>query len=239
MNFKPYFLLIFSLILVSCSASEEELIRSAKKELDNSKYEEAINHLNKAISINEKNPESLNMRGVAYFQQENYIQAINDFKSSISLDSMNYKPYYNKGNSHLNLKEFEKALIEYNKAIELLPNNADLYINRAIVLFELKQFEAAITDNDFAIKLAPGNYLPYLNKAKTLVQIGKFNEAEEILSPMAKNNIDLGEIYYWLAFVQINTDKAQLGCDNLIKAKNRGFEAAEEAIKKFCQKENL
>ena len=228
---------VFSLlviILAACSPSEEELLKAAKEKLDKNSYNEAIKYLDEAILINNTNEGSFNMRGVAYFQLEDYDRAIENFNTAISLDSNNYKPYYNRGNAHLNLKDYEKALIDYNKAIDILPNNADLYINRAIVLFELKQFEASVADNQFAIKLSPGNYLPYLNNAKTYVQLGKFDQAEELLQPMAENNINIGEVYYWLAFVQINTGRNTMGCDNLIKAKNRGYQEAEEAIRKFC-----
>jgi len=227
-------LILFTLILSGCSASEEELIQAAKRKMDTKAYSEAIEYTNQAISKNNTNPNTFNLRGVAYFLEKDYSKAIKDFSSSINLDSTNYKPYYNRGNVYLEQKDFEKALFDYNYAISLLPNNADLYINRAIVLYELKQFEEALADNDFAIQLNPKNYLPYLNKGKTLVKLGDFKEASEMLSNVIKINDDLGEAYYWLGFIDINSGKKETGCDYLIKAKNRGFEPAEEAIEKFC-----
>jgi tetratricopeptide (TPR) repeat protein len=225
---------IFLFFMISCSASQEDLIKAAKTKLDEESYNKAIEYLDQAISSENNNAETYNMRGVAYFSLAAYQEAIQDFSSAILIDSINYKPYYNRGNSHLNLKEFAKALIDYNLAIAYLPNNADLYINRAIVLFELKQFKMAITDYEFAIKLAPNNYLAFLNKAKTHIQIGEFTVAEEILSHTLKLNSQGAEPYYWLGFIHLNTGREISGCDYLTKAKNRGFKDADEAIEKFC-----
>ncbi|GAB3340257.1 hypothetical protein GCM10027429_27570 [Marivirga atlantica] len=227
-------ILIFTLILLGCSASEEDLIQAAKRKMDTKAYPEAIEYASQALSENNTNPNTFNLRGVAYFLEKDYSKAIKDFSSAINLDSTNYKPYYNRGNVYLEQKEYEKALFDYNRAISLLPNNADLYINRAIVLYELKQFEEALADNDFAIKLSPENYLPYLNKGKTLVKLGNFKEASDMLTNVVKINDELGEAHYWLGFISINTGKKDIGCDYLIKAKNRGFEQAQEAIDKFC-----
>lgn len=232
---KKLIFILFLLPIFACTTSEKDLIQAAKTQLDAESYNKAIEYLDQAISKNNQNANSYNMRGVAYFSEANYEQAISDFSASILIDSSNYKPYYNRGNSYLNVKEFEKALIDYNRAIEKLPNNADLYINRGIVLFELKQFKNALADYEFATKIAPTNYLAFLNKAKTHIQIGEFEEAEELLLHALKLNDQAGETHYWLGFIHLNTGRESSGCDFLVKANNRGFAEAAEALEKFCK----
>ena len=90
-------------------------------------------------------------------------------------------------------------------------------------------------DNRFAIKLSPNNYIPYLNSAKTLLQFGSFHKADSLLDLSLKINPENGESYYWSGFIKINTDKKSEGCDDLVKAKNRGFQDATEALEKFCK----
>ncbi len=231
----PQILVFLLLILAGCSANEEELIIAAKAKIDSERYPEAISYIDQAINKNKTNASLFNLRGVAYFLNEDYAKAHQDFSVAIKLDSSFYKPYYNRGNVHLEQKQYEKALFDYNQAIDLKPNNADLYVNRAIVLYELKQFEEAQADNDFAIKLNPNNYLPYLNKGKTLIKLGDFEESEQLLESVIKLNNTLGEAYYWLGFININSGNQQVGCDYLTKAKNRDFKEAIEALEKFCK----
>jgi tetratricopeptide (TPR) repeat protein len=232
---KINLLILIPIILIACSPSEERLMQEGRKEMETESYDEAIKHLDKAISINSTNLVAINMRGVAYYQKQEYAKAIEDFSEYIKLDSSNYMPYYNRGNAYLFNQNYQKSLIDYNRAIKLRPNIADLYINRGTVLFELKQFRAAIEDNNFAIKVSPNNYIPYLNNAKTYIQLGVFDEAKEFLINANQLSGENGEVYYWKGFIEINTGNAELGCSELVKAKNRGFKDASDAISKFCE----
>ena len=228
-------LIICTAGLLACSPSEQELMKESRQNMQSQNYKEAIKYLDQVITKNNANSDALNMRGVAYLELLDYSKSKEDFTNSIKNDSLNYKPYYNRANVYLESQNYEKALLDYNKAIALRPNNADLYINRATALFELNQYDAALEDNRFAIKLSPNNYIPYLNSAKTLLQFGSFSKADSLLNLSLKINPENGESYYWSGFIKINTDMKEAGCDDLIKAKNRGFQDAAEAIEKFCK----
>ena len=96
--------------LLSCSPSEEELLKAGMEKMDTESWNEAIEYFDRLLEVNPSNAQALNAKGVALFQQEKYKEAIPVFTQAIESDSTSYKPWFNRANSNLELKNFKQAI---------------------------------------------------------------------------------------------------------------------------------
>ena len=66
--------------------SIDELIKMGKKQLEDGQYDNAINLFQKAISLNQNNPDLWNLMGTALRSLGRYNEAIECFNKSLEID---------------------------------------------------------------------------------------------------------------------------------------------------------
>lgn len=107
----------------------ERLRKDALANIDNGKFGEAIELLNRYISSNPQNPEGFNLRGVCFEKRGEYEKAVYDFRSALKLDSKN--PVY-QSNLARTAVEFHKILYNiiagYKREIAINPKLAKNYL---------------------------------------------------------------------------------------------------------------
>ena len=64
----------------------DELSKNAKKQLEDGEYQNAINSFDKAISLNQNDPDLWNMKGIALRSLGRYNEAIECFNKSLEID---------------------------------------------------------------------------------------------------------------------------------------------------------
>lgn len=119
------------------------------------KYDEAIGHINKAISINPNQALFYSNLGMVYDASGEEDEAAENFLKALNID-----PNYTKANvAHYNLGVFcmEKgkimeALEHYNRAIELDKDFYEARWNRSLVLLLLGKFEEGWKDYEYRFK---------------------------------------------------------------------------------------
>ena len=94
--------------------------------LNEKKNKEAIEFLDKAITLNHRNPDSYYGRGYAYHELNQYQKAIEDFTKAINLNPQNGLYYAVRGNSYNNLYQPQKAKFDYIKAGKLFKKSGDI-----------------------------------------------------------------------------------------------------------------
>jgi Flp pilus assembly protein TadD len=62
-------------------------------------FQEAIHSYDQAIRLKPNDPETLNLRGYAYYSASKFPQAISDFDEAIRLDPNMAEAYENRGNA--------------------------------------------------------------------------------------------------------------------------------------------
>lgn len=64
----------------------QDLIKKAKNLVSDSKYEEALEYIEKALSMEKNNPQIWNLKGVALRSMGRYAEAIGCFNKSLEIE---------------------------------------------------------------------------------------------------------------------------------------------------------
>ena len=76
-----------NIIYLVCNLeSSDKLSKMGKKQLEDGKYEDALNSFEQAISLNQNDPDLWNLKGIALRSLGRYNEAINCFNKSLEID---------------------------------------------------------------------------------------------------------------------------------------------------------
>jgi len=176
-------------------------------------YDEAIQNLNRAISLNPNFLFSYGARGQAKFDTGDFEGAIEDYDQFILRFQGNADIYFMRGKAKNNLKDYKPAIEDFTKAIEVdmksESQNLPLYYNqRGIAKGQDGQFDSAIEDYKKAIGITPGYALAYYN---------------------------LGNLEYYLGEKTKDETKKAEACAHLKRAAALGSQQASIDFDRFCK----
>ncbi len=147
----------------------------------------AIEHLGKAIDLDNKNPRTYNSRAVAYLNLEKFPEAEADLQTALRLNPSYADAHNNLGSLHYRRGDFKKAVNSYTLALKYQPELVEAILNRGMALRKLFQFERAFNDFRKAMILAPTAF----NKSD---DAGSLVELNDIVKMCEKSRIacDMG-----------------------------------------------
>jgi len=117
----------------------------------------ALADAQKAIDLNPKNTNALNVRGIVKSYKGDEIAARVDFDRVIELDPRAFKAYMNRGIGKNRLLDYAGAIADYTKVIEIAAPMSAVYSERGISYSNLGKKTEAIADLNKAIQLDPKN----------------------------------------------------------------------------------
>ncbi len=156
---------------------------------------QALDYLNKAISLESGSAGSYNNRGLAYDDLGKYQRAIEDYNQAIHLNPNIAMIYSNRGNAYNNLQNRQKAIKDFNKAISLDPKYAEAYYNRGRAYYFLSQHQRAIEDFDQAIHINPNLALAYYSRGRTYTDLAQCQRAIEDNSRAIRLDPNMSDAY--------------------------------------------
>ncbi len=116
-------------------------------------YQEALNDLNQALSLEASVPEYYLQRGFVKEKLTDTLGALQDYTAALRLDPLLEKAYSNRGNVYFKIEDMEKAVEDYNNALQLNPTNEKVYFNRGLAQHKLQQQAASCQDLQKALEL--------------------------------------------------------------------------------------
>ena len=105
---------------------------------DEGEYDQALDHYNKAVSIEPDDVYSYNNRGIIYGKRGEYQQAIDDFNHALRIVPSFANAYNNRGYSYYKLGQYPRAIEDYGQAIRFKPDYAEAYVNRGVLYLKQK-----------------------------------------------------------------------------------------------------
>ena len=145
--------------------------------LDEKDYENAIQHLNKAIQNNSNFARSYNLRGGCYARKKQYEVAIADYSKALEIDPRFIHAWYNRGYAKKDLGQYESAIADYSNALEIDPKYAFAWNNWGLAKYKLGQYESAIADYSKALEIDPNYVDAWNNRGITKYKLEKYESA--------------------------------------------------------------
>lgn len=145
------------------------------------KFEDAINSLNKAISLKPDNALSYFSKAIAYHNLGQLRAAYENYGKAILLDKKMIDAYFNRAQAILGLEdateaELKEALSNLESATELDPKFIDAHYYSAVVKKKLGLYESAIVSLNKVLDMQPES--PYSKALKKLI-LTKYLHAED------------------------------------------------------------
>jgi len=136
----------------------------------------AIDHLGKAIDLDNQNPRIYNSRAVAYLNLEKFQKAEADLETALRLSPSYADAHNNMGSLHYRRGDYKKAVNCYNLALKYQPELVEAILNRGMALRKLFQFERAFNDFRRAMILTPTAF----NKSDDAGSLVELNDIEKM-----------------------------------------------------------
>lgn len=162
--------------------SKAHSIRAALYRKEN-QTEKALDHYNKAISLNVNDDFNYLNRGNIHLDLKNYDLALSDYRKVLSKKKDFYLIYDNMGTLYAMTGKYDSALYYFNQSLRIKPDYKNSFKNRALTYIQLNRMNEAIADFKQYLILEPnasdimnmlGDCLRTQNKMdEALVQINK------------------------------------------------------------------
>ncbi len=143
-------------LLASCSNTADQLYQQAIVQFDQKDYSGAIQTLNTAINLDNKNGEAYFTRGSCYFNLDDFEKAVIDYNAAIALSrSKDAEAYFLRGNAQYHLNQLEAAIHDITMAITIDPNHAEAFQQRAYTWIAMGNSDSALHDFGRSLEIDP------------------------------------------------------------------------------------
>jgi tetratricopeptide (TPR) repeat protein len=139
--------------------------------------DQALEHLNRAIEIDEGYAKAYYQRGVIQSRNENLEAATEDFMRAVELDSSLADAYINLGIVAVREENFEEAEKFFLGYKNLKPDDYQGWSLWGVALFNLERYEDALSAFDKSLELYPTNAEAYTYKGLCYKALGMTEES--------------------------------------------------------------
>lgn len=143
---------------------------------------QAIQELNKALSLGLDDPEIRIVLGSALFKTGYYLKSQENFSRATEMDPTSGWAYYWLAKSLQKLNRISEAIKYGVKSTELEPDNGVFKASLILIYKDAGEYEKALLAADESISLDPSNCAPYNRKATVLAVLGNFDQAFSAIS---------------------------------------------------------
>jgi predicted O-linked N-acetylglucosamine transferase (SPINDLY family) len=150
------------------------------------RYDEAIAHYDKAISLSPDSAGAWSNKGLVLSQFKRYDEAIAHYDKAISLNPDSAEAWSAKGIALYELKHYDEAIAHYDKVISLNPDSAETWSHKGLALRELKRYDEATLHYDKALTLKPALDWPYGDLLYTKLKMCSWSDLTDSLDNICK-----------------------------------------------------
>jgi len=174
-------------------------------------YQEAINHLNQALTYKD-DAQIYYQLGLTYVQLEEYTQAIEPLEEAKTLDPSLDAIYMLLAKAYEQQSKFEEALEEMEEGLTHNDINVDFYFRAAELAAKINNFQKAETYYKEALELEPDNDRVIVNYGEFLNYMDRYDDVLELFEQTTEEIRQLPEALWLLAIANNNVaayDKAR------------------------------
>ncbi|MFW9879800.1 MAG: tetratricopeptide repeat protein, partial [Candidatus Thorarchaeota archaeon] len=134
---------------------KRELINKAKIEIENKKYDIAIENGRKAVELDERFTDAYHYIGIAYSNKKKYDAAIEHFQKALDYDKNHIESWNLIGLAYEAKNDYDNAIENLNKAIEIDPSYSHGWYNLGNIYKLKNEFDKAIQNYTKATEIEP------------------------------------------------------------------------------------
>lgn len=165
-------------------------------QFDKGNYDGAIASYNKAINLDDSEPDYFNNKGNGQCEKGDYDAAIKSYDEAINLDKNFANYFFNKGNAQASKGDYDAAIASYNNAINLDGNVSAYFYNKGGSQDAKGDCDAAIDSYNKAINLDDSNPIFFNNRGITQFKKGDYDGAIASYSKAIELNDSNSDYYY-------------------------------------------
>ena len=155
----------------------QQLYASAIELLNSDRLHDALQQLEKAISIDPTDQKLWHLKGIVLYGLGHPMQAIAAFDEAIRQDPRQPRAWQGKANTLQALGHFEQAMEAYTTATQLDPAFSEAWYGKGVNLLRLNRPEEALVAYEEALRHAPGNPRFSYSKGQVLQMLARYPEA--------------------------------------------------------------
>lgn len=168
-----------------------------------------LEHINKAIELNNTNHEFFIFRALVYFNLEEYNKSLDNCDYILTIEPNYLFAHEIKGEIYFKLKQYDNSEKSYKEILRLNPEKITGYLGMGSINIQKEKFEKALEYFDKAIELDSENAMAFNGRANTNRLLGKYHSALEDVYKALELEPD-----YAIAFATLAEINAELGNDN-------------------------
>jgi len=169
--------------------------------LDNKRYQDAMESLKQAISINPGLTEAYANLGIAYEKLGRWQDAIENYKQAIRIRPDWAEAHCRLGAAYGKIGSFQDALEIYMQAVRIEPTLAEAHNGLGAAYIDLGRYQDALESCQQAIRITPDSADAYYNLGQAFIGLGRYDEALDSFNQAIKINPDFAEAHYKIGFV--------------------------------------
>ena len=177
--------------------SRKSILDKVKELTQTRNFEDAVKKLDEINRIyDHQDRDYWFNKGQSFLEIQNYSEAVDCFDKDLELNKKSYRAFMNKGISMCLMGSHYEAVECFNNALEIKYAEFLKNTDQAKNLKNVKKFESAVKYYDVAnhSDVIDSKFWKY--RALALSGIGKYDEAEDCLDKILKNEPDNAEILY-------------------------------------------
>lgn len=189
-----------------------------------SKYEEAIDDLDKAINEDEMNIEYLFNRAQCYFDLQRYESAVRDLTKALEAESNEPKLYYLRGLAQYELKNYRGSIQDLKRSLRIRNNASyshDCYYHIGIAYCNIGKYTKSIPAFTQAIECSGHQEIPvyYHERAKAYQHLQQNVEALEDFTKVIQLQPHNAHAHFRRGFAFKSLDQFDEAAEDFEKAK--------------------
>ncbi len=178
------------------NSESAEYLNQAKSFLKLQQYEDALDYLDKAISIDKINKELYIYKAIVFANLGKYDDSKETLQKALLIDKEYSEAYFHMGNILLMTGNKAQGIENYNKAIAYGFDDAQVFYNLGLMYEEDDNDELALRNYTKAIKKDPMRIDARVRKANLYIKHKKNEEALETLNELILVDPDLYDGYH-------------------------------------------
>ncbi len=198
------------------------------------RYNEALKYIDEAIKLDGNNYKAWYNKGVLHLRKGELSEAEAALNRSVNINQYT-KALFSRALLYQQAGQPLRALNDIEIVLQQEPYNARAHFIKGNCLEQTGSLETAISSYNKAVEYGNNEPLFYLRRGILKIRLGDYRGAIHDCSLVIERNPQNAEAWYWRGMAK--HEARQMPCHDLNRARNLGYQPAQEALMKYCNKD--